>query len=62
MTALWIPRKSRKMYVKEVFSGLNPANKPVISLFDNKYQYNKMLIEKDITLFSYCERPFCTYH
>src|ERR1041385_4462650 len=43
------PKRVAKMYVKEVFSGLNPANKPSPALFENKYQYNEMLIEKDIT-------------
>lgn len=52
------PYRVAKMYVKEVFSGLNPANKPDIKLFENKYQYNEMLIEKNITLYSYCEHHF----
>jgi GTP cyclohydrolase I len=52
------PARVAKMYVKEVFSGLNPENEPEITLFDNNYQYNKMLIEKDITLYSYCEHHF----
>src|SRR6185503_11579996 len=52
------PRRVAKMFVKEVFSGLNPANKPEIKLFENKYQYNEMLIEKNITLYSYCEHHF----
>ena len=52
------PQRVAKMYVKEVFSGLNPANKPGTKLFDNKYQYNKILIEKNITLYSYCEHHF----
>lgn len=47
-----------KMYVKEIFRGLNPANKPAVKLFENKYQYNEMLIEKNITLYSYCEHHF----
>jgi GTP cyclohydrolase I len=52
------PGRVAKMFVKEIFSGLNPANKPAISLFDNSYEYGGMLIEKDITLYSYCEHHF----
>lgn len=52
------PHRVAKMYVKEIFSGLNPANMPEIALFENKYQYGQMLIERDITLFSNCEHHF----
>ena len=52
------PHRVAKMYVKEIFSGLNPANKPKISMFDNKYKYNQMLVEKNITLYSNCEHHF----
>lgn len=52
------PRRVAKMYVKEVFQGLNPANKPEAKLFDNKYRYGQMLVERDITLHSYCEHHF----
>lgn len=40
------PYRVAKMYVQEIFSGLNPENKPKIALFENKYQYNQMLVEK----------------
>jgi GTP cyclohydrolase I len=49
------PRRVAKMYVKELFSGLDPMNKPVASLFCNPYRYRQMLIEKDITVYSVCE-------
>lgn len=52
------PYRVAKMYVKEIFSGLNPANKPRVALFDNKYQYNEMLVEKNILLQSTCEHHF----
>lgn len=52
------PKRVAKMYVKEVFSGLNPANKPDITLFENKYSYNQMLIERNISVKSNCEHHF----
>lgn len=52
------PHRVAKMYIKEIFSGLNPANKPKVALFENKYQYNEMLVEKDITFYSNCEHHF----
>lgn len=52
------PRRVAKMYVKEVFSGLNPKNKPIARLFENKYKYHEMLVEKDITFYSHCEHHF----
>ena len=52
------PNRVAKMYIDEIFSGLNPENKPKIALFDNKYEYNQMLVEKDITFYSNCEHHF----
>ena len=52
------PNRVAKMYVEEIFSGLNPKNKSSISLFENKYGYKRMLVEKDITLYSNCEHHF----
>jgi GTP cyclohydrolase I len=43
------------MFVNEIFGGLNPARKPKASVFDNKYKYGEMLVEKNITLYSTCE-------
>lgn len=52
------PRRVAKMYVKEIFQGLNPENKPVMALFENKYKYNEMLVEKNISFYSNCEHHF----
>ncbi|WP_158837607.1 GTP cyclohydrolase I FolE [Polaribacter sp. L3A8] len=52
------PYRVAKMYVKELFYGLNPANKPKLSTFENKYGYQKMLIEQNITIDSACEHHF----
>lgn len=52
------PYRVAKMYVKEIFSGLHPDNKPKIALFENKYHYNEMLVEKNISFYSNCEHHF----
>ena len=52
------PKRVAKMYVKEIFSGLNPANKPVPTLFKNPFRYQQMLVEKNIAVFSNCEHHF----
>jgi len=56
------PRRVAKMYVKEIFAGINPISKPKISLFKNKYQYGKMLVEKNISLYSFCEHHFLPFY
>lgn len=52
------PKRVAKMYVKEIFSGLDPKNMPTVALFENKYQYNEMLVEKNISFYSNCEHHF----
>ena len=52
------PRRVAKMYVKELFSGLNPNLKPKSTLFKNNYEYGEMLVEKDISFYSNCEHHF----
>lgn len=52
------PHRVAKMYVKEMFKGLNPENIPAVKLFENKYQYKNMLVEKNISFHSVCEHHF----
>ncbi|PID66987.1 MAG: GTP cyclohydrolase I FolE [Gammaproteobacteria bacterium] len=52
------PGRVAKMFVEEIFAGLHPDKKPQMSTFDNKYKYNQMLVEKDITVYSTCEHHF----
>ena len=51
----------RDRYVKEIFSGLNNKNKPKVSLFDNHFEYNKILLQKNIELTSTCEHHFLPF-
>jgi GTP cyclohydrolase IA len=55
------PNRVAKMYVEEIFCGLNPKNKPTVSVFDNTYQYEDVLIEKDILVQSCCEHHFLPF-
>jgi GTP cyclohydrolase I len=52
------PKRVAKMYVKEIFSGLNPLNKPKATLFNNPFKYKQMLVERNISVFSNCEHHF----
>lgn len=52
------PHRVAKMFVQEIFYGLNPANKPRISVFENKFKYGEMLVERNINLNSFCEHHF----
>ena len=52
------PERVAKMYIHETFQGLNPLNKPDITLFENNYAYGEMLVERNITLHSTCEHHF----
>lgn len=52
------PRRVAKMYVLEQFAGLNPLNKPEVTLFENRYHYHEMILERNITLHSTCEHHF----
>ena len=49
------PSRVAKMFVQEIFGGLHPDRRPKASTFENKYKYQEMLVEKNITLYSTCE-------
>ncbi|MBJ6142639.1 GTP cyclohydrolase I FolE [Hymenobacter sp. BT559] len=52
------PRRVAKMFVQEWFKGLNPEHRPEVRLFENRYEYQQLLVERDITVFSCCEHHF----
>jgi GTP cyclohydrolase I len=52
------PHRYAKMYITEIFSGLDPKNKPKMSVFDNSYHYDNMLVEANINFNSTCEHHF----
>ena len=52
------PARVAKMYVKEIFKGLDPANEPSITHFDNSYGYSGMVLERNIRVQSWCEHHF----
>jgi GTP cyclohydrolase I len=55
------PYRVAKMYVKEIFQGLNPKNRPEARTFSNNYDYADMVIEKNIQVTSFCEHHFLPF-
>jgi GTP cyclohydrolase IA len=55
------PYRVAKMYVQEIFNGLNPRNKPIAKKFQNKYEYSDMVVEKNIQISSFCEHHFLPF-
>ena len=49
------PKRVAKMYVNEIFWGLDYAAFPKVTVVDNKMKYNEMVVEKGISVQSYCE-------
>ena len=54
------PERVAKMYVSEIFSGLNPLNEPKVSLFENSYKYKGMLVEKEHRIVFFVRTSFCS--
>ncbi len=54
------PHRISKMYVREIFSGLDYRHFPKMSLIDNKMGANEMVKISDIDLTSTCEHHFVT--
>lgn len=54
------PKRIARMYVREIFSGLNPDNFPKMTVIDNKMKYDQMIVVQDIETLSCCEHHFQT--
>lgn len=54
------PHRIAKMYVRELFSGLNPDNFPKMTAVENKMGYDQMVVVQDIEVLSCCEHHFQT--
>lgn len=58
------PKRVAKMFINDIFWGLDYQNFPKITLFDNKMGFDEMLVEKNIRFYSDCEhhlRPIVGY-
>lgn len=56
------PKRVAKMYVNEIFSGLNEENFPKMTVIENKMEYDQMVCVQNIKVISFCEHHFLPIH
>ena len=54
------PHRIARMYVDEIFKGLNPGNFPKVTVIENDMNYDQMIVVRDVTVLSTCEHHFVT--
>lgn len=54
------PQRIARMYVNEIFRGLDVENFPKITVIDNKMGYDQMIVVRDVSIISTCEHHFVT--
>lgn len=54
------PKRVAKMYVQEIFQGLNTSTFPKITVVKNEMEYDQMVVVRDVSIMSMCEHHFVT--
>ena len=56
------PKRIARMYVNEIFSGLDPDAFPKMTVISNEMKYDQMIVVQDVVVMSVCEHHFQTIH